>query len=187
MIKKLGFSNLDSKKFLNFLFLMLILSVNLKAKENKAEEKIYGVYEHVLLLDDNVEVKAKLDTGAFTSSLSATNIVYFKKNNKDWVRFTPMVNSTKAIEAIEKEVIRYSKIKLRSKGKNDEKLNFDKRPVVKIRICFDGKVRNIQVNLTDRRNFNYPLLLGLKTLRTFKALINPKLSYQAKKACKMEK
>lgn len=184
---------LSSKNFFILLFLLFFTSTNSEANTEKAEKKIYGVYEYVLLLDDNVKVKAKLDTGALTSSLSATNITYFKKNNKDWVRFTPMINSKEAIEPIEKEIIKYSKIKLRSEehskkkeNNNDIKENFIKRPVVKIKICFDGKKRIIEVNLTDRRNFNYPLLLGLKTLRTFKALINPNHSFQAKNTCKME-
>lgn len=188
MKKNLKLFCFSIKDFLTLLFLCSLFNINLQAKTD--EKTVYGVHEYVLITDDNVKVKSKLDTGALTSSLSATNITYFKKNGKEWVKFTPMINSKDAIEPIEKEVVRFSKIKIRAgEAKTQdiqEQTHYD-RPVVKLNICFDDKPYKIEVNLTDRTNFNYPLLIGLNSLKKFKALIDPDLSFQAKKSCEGKK
>jgi hypothetical protein len=45
-------------------------------------------------------------------------------------------------------------------------------------------LRNIEVNLTDRSAFQYPLLIGSEALKHFDALVDPSLKYAAgKPAC----
>ncbi|MBP5147226.1 RimK/LysX family protein, partial [Pseudomonas protegens] len=39
----------------------------------------------------------------------------------------------------------------------------------------------VEVNLTDRSSFNYPLLIGAKALREFGAAVNPARRYTADK------
>jgi len=41
--------------------------------------------------------------------------------------------------------------------------------------------RTVEVNLTDRSSFNYPLLIGAKALREFGAAVNPARRYTADK------
>jgi hypothetical protein len=44
--------------------------------------------------------------------------------------------------------------------------------------------RTIEVNLTDRSAFQYPLLIGSEALKRFDALVDPSLKYAAgKPAC----
>jgi hypothetical protein len=43
----------------------------------------------------------------------------------------------------------------------------------------DGVSRIIEVNLTDRSSFNYPLLIGAKALREFDAAVNPARRFTA--------
>jgi hypothetical protein len=41
-----------------------------------------------MLMPWGVELKTKLDSGALTSSLHATDVDVFEKDGDDWVRFT---------------------------------------------------------------------------------------------------
>ncbi|MCF5381525.1 putative ATP-dependent zinc protease, partial [Pseudomonas syringae] len=52
-----------------------------------AEKTVYGLNEYAQLAGINLEVAAKLDTGAKTASLSARDIKRFKRNGESWVRF----------------------------------------------------------------------------------------------------
>lgn len=162
------------KFFSTGLFLLVVTMAGVQAKN------IYGLYEKVQLPEiDNLKIKAKLDTGALTSSFGATDIEFFKKNGVEWVRFKPQVKALD-LPVMEKELVRHSKIKVRSDdlNENDDK-SYSRRPVVILDICFDGVLYPTEVNLTDRSRFNYPLLLGSSALIDYKAVIDPSLKFQA--------
>lgn len=167
--------------FLSMGFFLLALGmVNAQAKN------IYGLYELVQIpAIDNLEVKAKLDTGALTSSLGATDIHFFKKNGREWVRFKPQVKALD-LPVMEKEVIRHSKIKTRNDDVVESENNLhSRRPVVMLDICFNGIVYPTEVNLTDRSRFNYPLLLGSSALVEYQAIVDPSLKFQSAAKCKL--
>ena len=52
-----------------------------------AEPTLYGRYEYIQLPEIGETLKAKMDTGAMTASLSAKDIEPFKRDGEDWVRF----------------------------------------------------------------------------------------------------
>lgn len=170
-----------NKVFLRY-FLFLLMTIMSFAYGS--EKKVYGLHERVYLSDFDVRVHAKLDTGARTSSLGATNIQIFQKMGKEWVRFTPQIKGQQ-LAPVEKLLVRHSKIKRRVDDIKKGQAELTVRPVVLINICFDGHLREIEVNLTDRSKFVYPLLLGSITLSQLNALIDPSLIYQSKIAnCK---
>ena len=75
---------------------------------------------------------------------------------------------------------RISKIKNRADEDEDkDEVNVAKRPVVDLEMCLGNVKRTVEVNLTDRSNFNYPLLIGAKALREFGAAVNPARRYTA--------
>ena len=51
------------------------------------QPELYGRYELVKLPALGQTLKAKMDTGAMTASLSATDIEQFQRDGEDWVRF----------------------------------------------------------------------------------------------------
>ena len=56
--------------------------------------------------------------------------------------------------------------------------------MIELAICMGKTLRSIEVNLTDRSAFQYPLLIGSEALKRFNALIDPNLKYAAgKPAC----
>lgn len=144
-----------------------------------AESRVYGVAEEVSLpaLSD-APIRAKLDTGAQTSSLGAENIEVFKKDGADWVRFTPQIANAKPLEL---PVARHSRIKRRADGTGSTESI--RRPVVELEMCLGGQRRKVEVNLTDRSRFSFPLLIGTSALIEFEALIDPAKEYIAKAGC----
>lgn len=153
---------------------------------NVQAKNIYGLYEQIHIEGlGNASIRAKLDTGALTSSFSATDISIFKKDGKKWVKFKPLIDGVD-FPVIEKPLVRYSKIKTRHDDvRDDDDILHSQRPVVMLNICFDGENHQIEVNLTDRSRFNYPLLLGRSALVQFKAIVDPSLRYKAKSVCSL--
>ncbi len=65
--------------------LLLLSSTQSHAGTRKLE--IVGWVENALLVGPDINLKAKLDTGAETSSLDAVIIKKFRQRGKRWVRF----------------------------------------------------------------------------------------------------
>ncbi|TRX76463.1 retropepsin-like aspartic peptidase RloA [Pseudomonas mangiferae] len=145
------------------------------------EKTVYGLNEYAALADLSLQVPAKLDTGAKTASLSARDIERFKRDGEPWVRFYLALDDAHD-HPIELPLARISKIKRRAGDYDpeDEK-TYTARPVVELQICMGKALRSIEVNLTDRSAFQYPLLIGSDALKRFDALVDPSLKYAAGK------
>ncbi|MFO7578614.1 MAG: ATP-dependent zinc protease [Nitrosomonas halophila] len=143
--------------------------------------KILGWVEFVRLEPWGLKTRARLDTGANTSSMSARDIHVFKKNGKRWAKFTFDFKTAKDERSIEIEqpLVRLVKIKQHS-GPPQE------RPVVSMDICLADEVRSVEFSLIDRRALNYPILLGRKALAGY-ALVDSANAYLSKAGCGHEK
>lgn len=162
-------------KYLIFFLCLFLLPAAAFAEGKKA----YGLHEKVILPDVSpAPLEAKLDTGADTCSLGADDIRIFEKEGEDRVRFTPQV---KGAPEMELPLSRHSRIKQRSGDTGDS--TSIRRPVVMLNICFDGNAYEIEVNLTDRSRFSYPLLIGAGALVEFGAVVDPSLEGQAAASC----
>ena len=149
-----------------------------------ADKPVFGLNEYAQLAGLNLEETAKLDTGAKTASLSARDITRFKRDGETWVRFYLAIDTAHS-HPIELPLARVSKIKRRAGDYDpDEDKNYTARPVIALDICMGTALRSIEVNLTDRSAFQYPLLIGSEALKRFDALVDPSLKYAAgKPAC----
>lgn len=147
------------------------------------EPTLYGRYEYIKVMEIGQTFKAKMDTGALTASLSAKDIQRFSREGEDWVRFRLAAQGADKT-LYEHRLARISKIKSRALDDDDddeERLDPTKRPVVELELCLGGEKRTVEVNLTDRSSFNYPLLIGANALREFDAAINPARKFTADK------
>lgn len=146
-----------------------------------AEPTLYGRYEYIKLPEIGETLKAKMDTGALTASLSAKNIKTFTRDGDEWVSFQLATDGASS-KVYEHKVSRISKIKSRADEDEDkDEAVSAKRPVVDLEMCLGNVKRTVEVNLTDRSSFNYPLLMGAKALREFGAAVNPARRYTADK------
>ena len=125
-----------------------------------AEPTLYGRYEYIQLPE-----------------IGET----FTRDGDDWVRFR-LGGKDASDKVFEHKVSRISKIKSRA-DEDDEKdeASVAKRPVIDLEMCLGNVKRTVEVNLTDRSSFNYPLLIGAKALREFGAAVNPARRYTADK------
>ncbi len=114
--------------------------------------EIAGWTETARLLPSDLELAAKLDSGAENSSLHVERKRFFKRDGRRWVRFTVEGESGRRV-AFERRVLRKASIKRHTGGS-------DVRPVVAMTICLGGTVKEVEVNLVDRSRFEYPLLIG---------------------------
>ena len=169
------------------LYSLLLCLALLPALGHAVEKTVYGLNEYARLADLDLELAAKLDTGAKTASLSARDIKRFKRNGESWVRFYLAVDAAHA-HPIERPLARVSKIKRRAGDYNaEEGKPYTARPVIELNICMGQAMRTIEVNLTDRSSFQFPLLIGSEALKHFDALVDPSLKYAAgKPACATE-
>jgi hypothetical protein len=126
--------------------------------------EIFGWVERVEVIDGQLSLKAKLDTGAATSSLDATDIERFRKDGKRWVRFVITNPETGERIELERPLVRNVRI-IRHSG------NHQRRAVVKLPLCFGPFYREVEFSLIDRSNFIYPVLLGRSALEGY-ALID---------------
>ncbi|ERS84689.1 retropepsin-like aspartic peptidase RloA3 [Halomonas sp. PBN3] len=125
-----------------------------------AEEKVFGWVEKALVEPWGVEVKAKLDSGALTSSLDARDIERFERDGDRWVRFRLKLEDEESGEVFSErlELPLYRSLRLRGAG------GTDRRPVVLMKVCIGDTIYEEQFSLRDRGDMNYPLLLGRRTI-----------------------
>ncbi len=129
----------------------------------------YGYVERIVL-EQKLSLKAKLDTGARQSSLSATNLHIFKKAKQKMVSFKiPGID-----RVFVRPFVRYVRIKARAGEKRKGLFTFGiKRPVVRLLVELGGRKKKITFNLTNRQSFTYPVLLGRDALIKFSAKVDP--------------
>lgn len=162
------------RSLLSFLLFIALLTGSTMAK---SETQVYGYVEKATLTDKNLVLSAKLDTGAKSASLNATDIQEIEVKGVPYLRFTvPTKNGDTRFEC---EYIGKVKIKVRESETNPGHLKSVpiKRPVVLINIKLGDKVRAVRVNLTSRKRFLYPLLLGRDALVDFNGAVNPALTF----------
>jgi hypothetical protein len=105
-------------------------------------------------------IKAKLDTGARTSSLHAYKITRFVKDDEDWVRFRvrPWQESDEDEVVVECPVHDVRSIRS-SSGHVQE------RYVVKMRLELLGRKVTAEVTLSNRDQMGFRMLIGRQALR----------------------
>lgn len=169
----MSFYRIPGIKLFVVLVLTLFITVSGSAEEPGIQQ-IYSWKEYVKVYPSGMQFKAKLDSGAKTSSLNAIDIEEFEHDDEDWVRFV-IVNDKEEKETIERKVERIVKIKEHN-GKADE------RPVVKMGICLGSLYKEVEVNLVDRSKFTTSMLVG-RTFMEKDVLIDPSSTYSHTPDC----
>lgn len=155
------------------LALSLVSCVALAATEGKV---LLGWIEPVML-DPQLGLKlyAKLDTGADTSSLDAHNIRRVRVGDKAYVRFTVRHPESGEFVELRKPFVRRVRIK-RHGGL------YQRRYVVRMQVCVGDITRAIEINLIDRAEFDYPMLLGRSALEGW-SVVDPDHSHTTAPQC----
>ena len=118
---------------------------------------VFGQAEYITILPANFRLRARIDTGATTSSIHAVNIKEFERDGKKWVRFE-LVKANGQKVKMERPWIRQIEVKRHGAGQQA-------RPVVNLKIKMGPIVTTTQFSLTDRSQFKFPVLIGRSLLK----------------------
>ena len=157
-------------------FLLLLLAQGQVAAEPLGK-RIFGLEESVALEQLGLTVAAKLDTGADSSSLDARAIRQFSEAGQDWVSFD--IADGEGWRTVTLPLADQVRIRRRSESLQSGQRGYSRRPVVTLDLCLGDRQVPARVNLTDRSNFQYPLLLGVDVLRELAVLVDPSASQTA--------
>lgn len=100
------------------------------------QKLVMGWLESIFIKPWNRRLTAKLDTGAKTSSLHASQIEHFTKDGDDWVRFNlgDLEDTKSPPILVERPLVRTVNIKCKG-----EDCQPSKRDVVALTVCKNGK------------------------------------------------
>ena len=157
------------------LFKLAILScLIVMTNSQAANTQVVGWVENVKVYPGDIVVRAKLDTGAQTSSLYCHCITPEKKDGEQWVSFK-ITNHEGETVAVRRKVERVAIIK-RHFGESQERM------VIRLGVCLNNVYKEEEVTLVDRTGFNYGMLLGRNFLAGNFA-VNPGATYTTKPNC----
>ncbi|MGD8110253.1 ATP-dependent zinc protease family protein [Vibrio sp. TRT 17S01] len=127
--------------------------VEVEAKKTSDGKLILGEKEWVFVPGLEENFRARVDTGATTSSISAVDVVPFERDGQDWVKFKIEHDGIKSKE-IALPVERWVKIRQSSADKTQ------RRAVVIAWIQIGDLKEKTEFTLADRTHLTFPLLLG---------------------------
>ncbi len=136
---------------------------------------VIGWREWVSLPDLGVDrIKAKIDTGARSSSLHAYDVEVYRRRGVEHVRFKlhPTQRSTR--ETVRAEALLVDRRVVRSSGGHETL-----RPVIETMMELGGRRWPIEVTLVNRDAMGFRMLLGRQGLRG-RTMIDPSRSFLAR-------
>ncbi|PHR54315.1 MAG: hypothetical protein COA44_13465 [Arcobacter sp.] len=128
---------------------------------------IIGEIEEVYFPVHHLMLKARIDTGAQTSSMDAQNIVAFERDGKKWVRFE--VGKGKKKISIKRPIVKTIKVKRHGEEAQD-------RYVVNMRLNIASLSHYTEVSLSNRSQYEFPVLIGRNYLQG-EVLVDVNLQY----------
>lgn len=108
--------------------------------------------------DTKIRDKARIDTGAQTTSINAHNIQHFERDGEKWVAFDLKDPNTEKMVSFKRPLVRKTRIKMQ----NSESV---RRKVVKLTLQLGKVSKTVEVTLANRENFKYPILVGRNFLQ----------------------
>ncbi len=116
-------------------------------------------------------IKAKIDTGARTSSLDVESVGAFDRDGRRWVRFTiaPLQETSAVVLVREAPVVDRRRV-TNSGGVGEE------RYVIRTPLCIGAEQWPVEITLASRESMTFRMLLGRTALRG-RVLVDPRRSY----------
>lgn len=115
-------------------------------------------------------MKSKVDTGARTSALHATDFKTFQKDGETWIEFRLPFEETNAVKSAplldERDIKNTSGVK-------------DRRYVIVTDLVLGDRTWPIELSLADRENMSFEIILGRTAIRRRGLLVDPGRSFLA--------
>lgn len=172
-----------TKKSFILIFLSLLAGTGCSLQKTQAtssdqqETQTVGWIENGKIAGVGEDIKFKLDTGATTTSINAEIL---EKPDEDTesggmikFRFT---NGEGITEVFELPIVRWARIESR-------KADYIRRPVVRMKLCIAGRWIEEEVNLAERDDFNYPVLIGRNMLQKGELAVDSSQTFTTNPSC----
>ncbi len=121
-------------------------------------QSIIGRFEKVDIINQVDNIPAKIDTGAYRSSIHATNVSVVQKSKKKYLRFTILGHPAHGTKRVV-EVPNFKKRTVTSSNGHSAE-----RYEVRLKIRLGLKVFTTSFTLTNRTSNVFPILIGRKAL-----------------------
>ena len=143
----------------------------------KSKTQTVGWVEKAKIPGVEEEIKAKLDTGATTTSINAEILEQPDEETESggMIKFR-FLDGNGNKEVFERPVVRWVRIKSRE-GSDI------RRPVVRMKLCGAGQWIEEEVNLADRDDFNYPILVGRNMLKQGGLVVSSSETFMSEPTC----
>ncbi|AXH15087.1 ATP-dependent zinc protease [Malaciobacter mytili] len=129
-----------------------IVKIPVEVPKEKDAKIIIGEAEYVYIPSSKIKLKARIDTGATTTSIHALDIKEFERDGQKWVKF-------KLVDENKQEIQRALPIQRVTTIKRHAAKSL-KRYVVQLRLNLGESSQLVDVTLANRSDFTYPLLIG---------------------------
>ena len=123
------------------------------------QKQLVGSLEKVWLPHMNMELEARIDSGAATASLDARDIQVFERDGEQWVRFSIQHPDSGDLKDFERKQVRVVRI-IQSNVEDPER-----RPVIELQVVIGSIVQVAEFTLSDRSHLQHPVLIGRNILR----------------------
>lgn len=159
---------------------LLLAGCTLAHASDPMDLQVLGYVEYAEILEDpRLRMRARLDTGALTSSLNALNRKRFERDGEKWIRFDVIdPDDEDKLIRFERPIVRNIRV-LRHDG------DHQRRAVVEMRICVGGVSRRTQVSLIDRTELTFQLLIGRRFMEN-RILVDSSLRTTTDPRCETE-
>ena len=128
-------------------------------RESDDKKLLVGALEQVWMPNLELELPARIDTGAETSSLDARNIEPFERNGKRWVRFEITHPQSKEPLVLERKRERVVSI-VQANTPEPER-----RQVIKLGVVIGTVKQTAEFTLSNRSHLDYQVLIGRNVLQ----------------------
>ncbi|MBD2742756.1 ATP-dependent zinc protease [Coleofasciculus sp. FACHB-1120] len=174
---------LTTKKILVAMLISLVSGTGCSVQKTQAvdlskqQTQTVGWVEKAKIPGVEKEIKAKLDTGATTTSINAEILEAPDEETESggMIKFR-FLDGEGNKEIFERPIVRWVRIKSREGADI-------RRPVVRMKLCVAGRWIEEEVNLADRDDFNYPILIGRNMLKQGKLVVNSSVTFTAEPSC----
>lgn len=134
---------------------------------------VIGLREWIGLPELGIDkIRAKVDSGAKTSALHASDIETFIRDGETWVRFNAHTGTPRAPNDVQCEarLINYRKVKS-SNG------HIEERHVIRTPMVLGDQCWPVDFTLTCRKSMRYRILIGCSAMLDGQLVINPGLRF----------
>lgn len=134
---------------------------------------VIGLREWIALPDLGIDlILAKVDTGAKTSALHASDITAFERQGRTWVSFNAHIGSRKKqrLQHCEAELVEIRPV-TSSNGQTQERMT------IRTTLVMGDRSWPVEFTLTCRKAMRYRVLLGCTAMIDGDLVINPGLRF----------